>query len=188
LGVNALAAEAGCDKKLVGRYFGGIEGVVTALGGDLGFWVGNSTAAGGAMESASSGATYGARMRTLMRRYADALRTNPLLPKVLAWELVAPSPALAALEHSRSIAVGRWMQAARGDLAPPPGVDAPAINAVLLAALHYLVLREQTLPTFAGMDISSPAGRARVTAALESLMAGVYAPPAARRGPDRVRA
>jgi AcrR family transcriptional regulator len=173
LGVNALAAEAGCDKKLITRYFDGIEGVVTALGGDLGFWVGLPAAPAAA--STTSRDTYGERMLSLLQDYAAALRGNALLQRVLAWELVAPSPALAALERARSNAVGRWMQHARGELVPPQGVDAPAVNAVLLAALHYLTLREQTLPTFAGLDIASPAGRARIDAALAVLLAGAYA-------------
>jgi AcrR family transcriptional regulator len=179
LGVNALASEAGCDKKLIARYFDGIDGVVEALGGDLGFWVG--TPATEAARSAASGEGYGERMHLLLKAYASALRSNAVLQRVLAWELVAPSPALTSLERARSIAVGRWMQDARGELVPPAGVDAPAINAVLLAALHYLTLREQTLPTFAGLDIASPAGRARIDAAFEALFSGVFTPRAEAR-------
>jgi AcrR family transcriptional regulator len=177
LGVNALATETGCDKKLIGRYFDGIEGVVRELGGDVGFWVGD--VAGG------SGDTYGERMQSLLEAYARALRGNVLLQRALAWELVAPSPALAALEHSRSISVGRWMQSARGAVAVPDDIDAPAINAILLAALHYLTLRESTLPTFAGMDIASPSGRARIDTAFAALIRRVY--PAQRRRAAAVR-
>jgi AcrR family transcriptional regulator len=177
LGVNALAAEAGCDKKLIGRYFDGIEGVVRELGSDVGFWVGDV--------AVGSGDTYGERMQSLLEAYARALRGNVLLQRALAWELVAPSPALAALEHSRSLAIGRWMQSARGDVAVPHNVDAAAINAIVLAALHYLTLRERTLPTFAGMDIASPSGRARLDAAFAALLQGVY--PAQRRRAAAVR-
>jgi AcrR family transcriptional regulator len=177
LGVNALAAEAGCDKKLIGRYFDGIEGVVRQLGSDVGFWVGDV--------AAGSGDTYGERMQSLLRAYAKALRGNVLLQRALVWELVAPSPALAALERSRSLAVGRWMQSARGTVAVPDDIDAPAISAILLAALHYLTLRERTLPTFAGMDIASPSGRARLDAAFAALLRGVY--PAQRRRSAAVR-
>lgn len=171
LGVNALAAEAGCDKKLIGRYFDGIEGVVKELGRDVGFWVGDL--------AAGSGDTYGQRMQSLLAAYADALRSNPLLQRALAWELVAPSPALTAIERNRSLAVGRWMQSAKGTVAVPDEVDAPAVNAILLAALHYLTLRERTLPTFAGMDIATPAGRKRLDSAFAALLRGVY--PASRR-------
>lgn len=174
LGVNALAVEAGCDKKLIGRYFDGIDGVVAALGGDVGFWVGEATA--------GTGVTYGDRMESLLAAYAQVLRGNVLLQRVLAWELVSPSPALAHVERTRSAAVGRWMQAAKGPVTPPEGVDAPAVNAILLAALHYLTLREHSLPTFAGMDISSPAARARLDAAFAALLRGVY-PRRARRAP-----
>jgi AcrR family transcriptional regulator len=175
LGVNALAAEAGCDKKLIARYFGGLDGVVAALGADLGTWV--------APAPAGDGDHYGARIEALLAAYAAHLRADPLLQQVLAWELVAPSPALTALEARRATAVGRWMHEARGALTPPPDVDAPAINAVLLAALHYLTLRARTLPTFAGMDVASRRGRARVDAAFRALLRGAYgAPDAALEG------
>lgn len=166
LGANALAAEAGCDKKLVARYFDGVEGVVTALGGDLGFWVGPAPA--------PDDGDYGQRMAALLTSYAEALRGDALLQRVLAWELVEPSPALAMVERRRSAAMGRWMQQARGGLEPPPGVDAPAINAILLAALHYLTLRSRVLPTFAGLDTSGEPGRARLDAAFASLLRGAY--------------
>jgi AcrR family transcriptional regulator len=168
LGVNALAAEAGCDKKLIARYFGSLDGVVAALGDDVGTWVAPAPA------PAPRGEDYAARLDVLLAAYAEHLRADPLLQQVLAWELVAPSPALAALEARRAVAVGHWMEEARGDLAPPDGVDAPAINAVLLAALHYLTLRSRTLPTFAGMDVASRRGRARLDAAFRALLRGAY--------------
>jgi len=164
LGVNALAAEAGYDKKLITRYFGGIDGVVEALGGETGFWVGTPP------PPASPDAGYADRMAALLRDYAETLESAPLLRRVLVAELTSPSTALTRMEQARSQAMGRWMAAARGDLTPPEGVDAPAVNAVILAALHYLSLRRDTLPSFAGVDLSSESGRARINRALERLL------------------
>jgi len=38
-GVNAVAREAGCDKVLIYRYFGGVEGLAEAMGDSLTFWL-----------------------------------------------------------------------------------------------------------------------------------------------------
>ncbi len=168
-GVNALAAEAGCDKVLIRRYFGDLDGVLTALGGEIGFWLGPMRA-----RQASGG--YAARMAALFGAYASALRANPVLQRVLGWELVDPSAALRRLDAARSRAIGGWMQAVRGDAVPPAGVDAPAVNAVLLAALHYLTLRERTMGSFAGLDLSTPEARERLEAAFRLLIARAYAP------------
>ncbi len=162
LGIVAVGTEAGCDKKLVTRYFGDLEGLVTALGGELGLWL-------GAAESAAPEGDYADRLGALLDAYGASLRADPVLQQALAWELVAPTPAMQALDAARSRAVGAWMAAARGDARPPPGVDAPAVNAVLLAALHYLTLREGSLGGFAGLALDE-AGRQRVQDALRFLL------------------
>ncbi|MES2723287.1 MAG: TetR/AcrR family transcriptional regulator [Pseudomonadota bacterium] len=169
-GLNALAAEAGCDKVLIRRYFGDLDGVLTALGGDVGFWIGDP-------DVVAPEGGYGARMAGLFEAYADALAADPVLQRVLSWELVEASVPLRRLDEARGRAMGTWMQAAKGDAVAPPGLDAPAINAVLLAALHYLTLRTRTLEGFAGLDLATPEGQARIRAAFRWLFARAYAEP-----------
>ncbi|PZQ47397.1 MAG: hypothetical protein DI570_26575, partial [Phenylobacterium zucineum] len=45
LNVNTLAAEAGVDRKLIYRYFEGVDGVVERLAGRLDLWLGETLAA-----------------------------------------------------------------------------------------------------------------------------------------------
>jgi hypothetical protein len=115
-------------------------------------------------------------MAELLTAYQATLTENDLLQRVLAAELDSPSAALLAVEQKRTIAMGQWMAEARGPLTPPEGIDAPAINAVLLAALHYLTLRTRTTGSFAGVDLTSEAGRTRIYAALQTLLKQGLAP------------
>jgi AcrR family transcriptional regulator len=172
LGVNAVAAEAGCDKKLIARYFGGIGGLAETLGGELGFWLGPE------LPSARPDASYAETMSALLAGYDEALRANPLLQQVLIWELAETSPALQRIDELRSVAVGGWMAKARGASRPPAEVDAPAINAILLAALHYLTLRERTLGSFVGVQLKTPADRDRIRTAMDWLLQRAYSPKA----------
>jgi AcrR family transcriptional regulator len=160
----AVAGRACCDRKLVTRYFGGPEGLLDALAGDLGFWIGDA-------DDAPPEGSYAGRVATLLARYRGRLRADPLLKRVLAQELVEPGPALAGIEARRSRAMGDWMEAMRGDARPPAGVDAAAVNAVLLAATHYLALREDAVGSFAGIDLTTEQGRARIDAAIDRLLA-----------------
>jgi AcrR family transcriptional regulator len=171
LGPNAIAAEAGCDKKLIYRYFGGVEGLLDAIGGDVALWL------GGPAPAVAAEAPYGARLARLLDAYTTGLRADPVLQKLLAAELVAPDPGLRRLDAARSAAMGGWMRQMLAGSAPPEGVDAPAINAILLAALHYLTLTGGSMGSFAGMDCASPEGRARIDAALGFLLARAYAVP-----------
>ena len=166
LGVNALAAEAGFDKKLIARYFGGIDGVVAALGRDTDLWLADVKAA--------KANDYGGLVAALLLAYAEKLRGETLLQALLAWELVETSKTLKTLDASRSRAMQALMAAQRGEFKPPANVDAPAINAVLLAAVNYLALRERTLGGFAGIDLNGPDGWRRIGDALKALLDGVH--------------
>jgi AcrR family transcriptional regulator len=168
LGVNAVAREAGVDKVLIYRYFGDLDGLIEKFGQRLGLWVGAASSA-----SASDGA-YAARVQELLRTYLASLRSNAALRQILAWELVDSSPLMRKLDASRSRAVGAWFAKARGDSSAPAGVDAPAVNALLLAAMHHLALREQSIGTFAGMDLRDPASWVRLEQAAERLLGCAY--------------
>ena len=170
LGTNAVAAEAGCDKKLIYRYFGGMDGLVAALADELSLWL------GGPPPASPPEASYAERIEALLTGYATGLRGDVALQRILAWELAETSEPLRRLEAARSAAFGRWVGGVLEGAERPEGVDAPAVNAVLLAALHYMTLRGRTLGRFAGMELSTPEGQARLDAALRFLIERAYGP------------
>lgn len=166
LNVRAIAQEAGVDRKLVYRYFGDVDGVVAQLGARADRW--------GATPPATPPETYAAAMQAALKSYAGDLAGDDTLQRILAWELAESSPALSALDMSRSVAMQARMNAVRGDLKPPADADAGAVIAVALAALHYLTLRERTLGGFAGMKLDAK-GRARAMAVIERMIAREFA-------------
>ena len=168
LGVNALAAAAGVDKQLIYRYFGGIDGVVRALGSRLEFWLGGPL-------PVTPGEPYAKAVARLLVAYLERLHDNPLLQGLLAWELAEPSPVLNELDQTRSAQMYRWAASIRlASTDIPQGVDAPAINALLLAGIHYLVLRQRTVGSFAGIDLQQPENWRRIEAALERIASSAY--------------
>lgn len=168
-GVNSVAKQAGCDKQLIYRYFGGLEGLAAAIGTDLAGWIGNS------MPAIPVTVSYGRRVVLLLSAFAEALAANRLIQRIAAWELVEDSLMVKALARARSDALGQWIASVFGDgPAAPPGVDAPAINAVLIAAVQHLVLSQATTGGFAGVDLSDDSGNARIDEAINRLVAGVY--------------
>lgn len=176
VGVNTVAAAAGVDKQLIYYHFGGLEGVIRHLGGQLAFWLGTPL-------TPQPGEPYGDAVCRLAMEYMGALRRNPLVLRLLAWELVEPTDVLKELEVTRSQAMGEWVQQLRAAAQPAPAdIDAPAVNALLLAGLHYLALREQSVGSFAGMDITTPEGAARIADAVRLITDRVYSE-ATRRQP-----
>ncbi|NKC31943.1 TetR/AcrR family transcriptional regulator [Falsiroseomonas selenitidurans] len=170
LGPNAVAAEAGCDKKLIYRYFGGMDGLLESLGEDIALWL------AGPPPELPEGAAYGNRIGTLLSAYAEGLRGDLALQRLLAWELAETGAPLRKLDAARSAAFGQWVGGMLRGSSPPAGVDAPAVNAVLLAALHYMTLARRSMGRFAGLDLATPEGQARLDAALAFLVDRAYGP------------
>lgn len=165
-GLNALAERAGVNKQLVYRYFGGIDGVIDALGERVELWAPGTDAQADARPT-----TYAELVALLLDAYIAGLRANRLTQRLILWELVESSPALERLEAARSKALQAWMAARRGDLVPPPGVDVAAINALLLAAVNQLALREAAVGSFAGLVLTDEAGWGRIRAAARTVIA-----------------
>ena len=170
-GINAVARRAGCDKQLIYRYYGGLEGLVEAIGADLGTWVKDRIPedAGGMFLL-----TYGDLMERLALLLLDALRNDPLMRRILAWEISDNTEQVRRLSEARSRALGLWLERMRGSLAPPKGVDAAAVNAILIAAIQHLVLAAASGGQCAGLSLKTQKDWEKAATALKRIVRGVY--------------
>jgi AcrR family transcriptional regulator len=167
LNVQAVAEAAGVDRKLVYRYFGGVEGVVERLGTEVHWTLGE------ARDARPSG-SYGEAAAALVLAYGRALAGDPLLRGLVAWETVEDTPMLRALDAGRSAAMQSWATQRLAGVPRPAGVDVPALNAVLIAGIQMLVLRREQQRPFAGVALDD-AGWARIEAAVTAMAAKAYA-------------
>lgn len=170
-GINAIAREAGCDKQLLYRYYGGLDGLADAIGSDVANTLGQRLT-----EQAGDAApdSYAALIEKLVLGFIEVLRTDALLQRIIAWEISNPGAMVRRFAASRSVVLGRWVEKQRGEIVPPPGGDAPAINAVLIAAAQHLVLSAAATGSFAGVDLVSDADWARIRATMGRLVRGAY--------------
>ena len=166
-GVNALARRSGFDKQLIYRYFGGLDGLVDALGEALAGWVASHLAP---LLKDDPGPEYGELVEAVMLAYLDALRADSLMQKLVAWELSDPSPHVRRLSDQRAQGMGALVAQLRGDRQPAQGLDAPALNAVLIAAIQHLVLAGATSGRFSGMTLASDADWDRAKAMLSRII------------------
>ena len=165
LNVQTLAAEAGCDRKMVYRYFDGVDGVVERIAGRADAALAASLASIPRVETAS--------LRTFARisllTWLAALRASPLSLRLMAWALVEDSDLLRRLEADRSAILQAWLRERRPRLRTPPEGDTVALNAVLLAAVQQLALSASIRPNVGGMALDD-AGWGRIEAALDVLL------------------
>lgn len=169
-GINAIARRAGCDKQLIYRYFGGLEGIAQAIGADLAATLSEE------LKPLSSPAprTYGELMRRLALGLLELLRSDRLMQQINAWEAASPSPLVKLLIGARSKRMALWMHEMRGALQPPPSVDAPAINAIIVAAVQQIVVSAGANGEFSGMPLRDEAHWQRLRDAITALVTLVY--------------
>lgn len=171
-GVNAVARAAGVDKQLIYRYFGGLEGLLVALGERIAAWWQDRLLDETPDTPPSS---YGDLMERLALRLLRVMRTEPLALQSALWELTDTSGLARTLAASRSRALGAWMARVRGDLQPPDGVDAPAINAMMVSAVSHVVLASRTADAVVGLPTDDPQTWERIENAIVFLVRGAYA-------------
>jgi AcrR family transcriptional regulator len=166
-GVNAIAREAGADKVLVYRYFGDLGGLAAALGRRSDLWLGDAPAV-------PPNASYRDALWVMFTAYLRTLRHSAFLRQALIVELSQAEGLSEALARARSEAAQRWFRQAVGARAAPAGIDAPAINAVLIASLHHLALAAASQGAFAGMPLKTAKDWDRVEQTFHSLLSAAY--------------
>ncbi len=155
IGVNAVAAEAGVDKVLLYRYFGGIDGVVATLARERRLWPEASARA--LDESSLAGA-----LRVGILDEARELEQRPLARAVLAGSLAERSELTAQLASSRGREHESLLAALRERFHFPPYVDVPALAALLSAGVAYLAMHSDAGTPWLGVDLRNEAGRRRI--------------------------
>ncbi|MBB5572214.1 MULTISPECIES: TetR/AcrR family transcriptional regulator [Rhizobium] len=170
-GINAVARGAGCDKQLIYRYYGGLDGLVEAIGTDLGGWVQDRIPddTGGMFLL-----TYGDLMERLALLFLDALRADPLMRRIVAWEVSENTEQVRRLSEARSKALAGWIERMRGSLTPPKGIDTVAVNAMIFAAIQHLVLSATISGQCAGLALKTAKDWEKAATALKRIVRGVY--------------
>jgi AcrR family transcriptional regulator len=170
-GINAVARGAGCDKQLIYRYYGGLDGLVEAIGTDLGNWVKDRIPedAGGMFLL-----TYGDLMERLILQFIEALRADPLMRRIVAWEVSENTEQVRRLSEARSKALALWIDRMRGSLMPPKGVDAVAVNAMLIAAVQHMVLSASISGQCAGLALKTEKDWGKAVVSVKRIVRSVY--------------
>ncbi len=166
LNIQTIAAQAGCDRKLVYRYFDGADGVVRLLARQAHADLAAQLAAVPPVEADSPRAF----ARHGLLTWFAALRASPLALRLMAWGVVEDSPLLREIEAERNAVLQAWMRERRPRLRTPPRTDVPALNAVLMAAVQALALASQTRGSVPGVVLDD-AGCARIEDAIGHLLA-----------------
>jgi len=172
LGVNAVAREAGVDKVLIYRYFGGLPELIVAFGRDGNFWPSIKELAGGDVE-AYSRLPVMEQLSQLSRNFMNAIRTRPITQEILAWEMIERNELTAELETIRENTMMNFF-----DMFFPStdtGPDIAAMGAIIGAGLSYLVSRGRQISIYNGVNLDTESGWQRLERAMDTMIRGLFA-------------
>lgn len=171
LGVNAVAREAGVDKVLIYRYFGGLPELISAFGREGNFWPSIEELAGGDIDDFAH-LSLNEKLSKLAKNFTKAIRERPLTQEIMAWEMVERNNLTIELETVRENIILRFIEMFFPSTAN--GIDLEAIMAIISAGISYLVTRSRKIQWYSGVDLKSEEGWHRLEKAVDTIIRSVY--------------
>ena len=147
---SAVAHQAGVDKMLIYRYFGGLAGLARSITERPGFFPSFGELCGGDPEALKRQPP-AERAVMIVQAYANALMARPVVLEIMAWELVERTPLTLITESAREAVGMQIITELFGDVSPPNKL-AP-VTALCSAAITYLLLRRRKIRMFNGLDL-----------------------------------
>jgi AcrR family transcriptional regulator len=167
VGVNSVAKEAGIDKVLIYRYFGGMPQLLRAFGESEEFWPSVSEMTGEDIEALMS-MPLAESVSAVLINFARALRRRPITLEIMAWELVEQNELTEVLREVRenmSIKLFHEFSAKFRDV----DEDIAAMVTLLSAAISYLLLRRRDTEIYNTIDIRSQKGWERIEQSINAI-------------------
>jgi AcrR family transcriptional regulator len=170
VGVNAVAREAGVDKVLIYRYFGGLEGLIAAFGKEGDFWPSALELAGGDLQKFSQ-MPLEERLSRFGSNYFQALKKRPVTLAVMAWEMIEPNGLTEELERVREESIMEFFKMffTKDEI----HFDLQAVMMLIGAGISYLVIRSKHIDFYGGLELNSDQGWERLEDAFENIIRGI---------------
>ncbi len=170
VGVNAVAREAGVDKVLIYRYFGGLEGLIAAFAQEGDFWPSALELAGGDLQKFSQ-MPLDARLSYFGSNFFQALKKRPVTQAIMAWEMIEPNGLTEELERIREEGIMEFFKMffTKEEI----NFDLQAVIMLLGAGISYLVIRSKHIDFYGGLELNSDEGWKRMEKAFENITHGI---------------
>jgi AcrR family transcriptional regulator len=168
IGINSIAREAGVDKVLIYRYYGDLDGLLTAYVSQKDYFsnIKGVTAAFEKIETRED--VLRLSKAIFVGQFRDIL-VNRELQEIALWEMSASNSVTAALARAREeqgMSILKEIRKVTGKT----DADVPAMAALILGGIYYIVLRSRSVDVFNGIDLRSPRGWKRIEKSIEMLI------------------
>lgn len=169
LGTNKIARYAEVDKKLIYRYFGKTDNLIEAYVLEKDYWASAVNKVDRLLEinQQNHGRNLAAEVLTIQFEH---LFEHLELQHVLLWEVNEKTELMNRIMRLREYIAGALLELTDPHFAGSP-VNFRAVEAILMAGIHYLVLQSRNNPgTFCGINIQREADRKVVVKTLRQMV------------------
>lgn len=153
IGVNKVAKQAKCDKVLIYRYFGGLEGLLSTWAKENDFYTLAYRTYSERVAKSESPEDIIKLTQSVLLEQLNFLRTNKLMQELLAWELSGNS-SFRSIQDERERNGFKLQE----ELEKKLGIeskDARMFITILIASINYIVLATRQYQLFNGIDFSN---------------------------------
>ncbi len=171
LGVNSVSREAGVDKVLIYRYFGGLHQLVNEFCETIEFWPDVEELIGQDEDKLNS-MNAEEQLVFFFKRFIKALRSRPTTQMIMVWWDTEPNGQLA--EHLDDIRMRTALEFFERLENIPFEKDLTAVVLILYAAISNLIVKSQTGGFVGGIDLKTDSGWQRIEDGIELLIGGVF--------------
>lgn len=170
LGVNKVAREAGVDKVLVYRYFGGLAELIGEYSRTVDFWptVGELL---GPNPDRIKKMLPDEQVAEFFKSFLSALRKRPLTQDILAWELLERNEFTKQLEDIRIRTILEYFEQLDE---MPDDENLSAIVVLMGGAINHLIVKSRINRSIGGIDLESEEGWTRIDKGIDLLLKGIF--------------
>lgn len=170
LGVNKVAKEAGVDKVLVYRYFGGLPELVKAYSKTVDFWPTVEELMGPDPERVKA-LPPDKQVAEVFKSFIAALRKRPATQDILAWELLERNELSMQLEDVRIRTFLEYFEYLDNI---PDDINLAAVVVLMGAAVNHLIIISRINRFFGGIDFKSEDDWERINTGIDLLSKGIF--------------
>lgn len=166
IGINAVAAKSGVSKILIYRYFGSMDGLITAYIRKNDFWLNFP-------DDFPIKEEIPMFLKTVFHQMACQLRHSPMLKRLYRWELSASNNIIEVVRRQREAAgneiisnISKIMQCEPKDLA--------AIATIITSSITYLAMLEDNCNIYNGIELDDDHGWQQITTGIDMIIDNTF--------------
>jgi AcrR family transcriptional regulator len=170
LGVNKVAHEAGVDKVLIYRYFGGLPELIAAFSRTVDFWPDIEELMGpnpGAIKKLGPEE----QMAFFFKSFLGALKRRPMTQNIMIWKASEEHELAARLDDIQMRSALEFFESLENIPTEP---DLTAVVVLMFGAITSILIQSQTRSFVGGVDLSTEAGWKRIDAGIDLLFRGTF--------------